>query len=349
MSVGSISSSTISSVLQNTVTRLQGQMTTASTESTTGLLADIGLNLGADSGQDVALHQQMADLTAISSSNAVVSAQLGSASDALTNLQSTASSVLADVVTGSASAPGSTGALAVQQNASAALTTFTTLANAQVGGVYVFGGINTGAAPMASYAGGAQQAAVDAAFQSTFGFPVTSASVNTITGAQMTGFLTNQFAALFTGAGWTGNMSSASSAPVTNRIDANQTVSTSLTANDPSFQKLAQGLSMLSEFGGLNLGASAYQALMTNAQSTMNGANNSLITANAAVGTMQSEVTQANSAITLQQNILTTQMDAKEGVSSYDVASQVTAISNQLQTAYSLTAQIHKLSLVNFL
>jgi flagellar hook-associated protein 3 FlgL len=83
MSVNSISSSTVSSILQNTVTRLQSQLTTTSSESSTGLLADIGLTLGANAGQDVELHQQMADLTALTNSNAVVTAQLGLGSAAL--------------------------------------------------------------------------------------------------------------------------------------------------------------------------------------------------------------------------------------------------------------------------
>ena len=60
-------------------------------------------------------------------------------------------------------------------------------------------------------------------------------------------------------------------------------------------------------------------------------------------------MTQANGAISLQQNILTSQIDANEAVNSYDVASQVSALTTQLQTAYALTAQIAKLSLVNFL
>jgi flagellar hook-associated protein 3 FlgL len=64
---------------------------------------------------------------------------------------------------------------------------------------------------------------------------------------------------------------------------------------------------------------------------------------------MQNQVTQANSAISLQQNILTSQINGNETVNTYDVASQVSALTTQLQTAYSLTAQIAKLSLVNFL
>jgi flagellar hook-associated protein 3 FlgL len=46
---------------------------------------------------------------------------------------------------------------------------------------------------------------------------------------------------------------------------------------------------------------------------------------------------------------LDTQINANESVNAYDVASQVTNLSTQLQVAFSLTSQIQKLSLVNFL
>jgi flagellar hook-associated protein 3 FlgL len=352
MTVASISSATVSSILQNTVTRLQQQLTVASSESSTGVLADIGQTLGADAGADVVLHQQMADLNAIQTSNAVVTAQLSTASDALASLQSAAASLLSQVIEGQSVTSGSTGAVAIQQAASAALENFATTMNASESGVSVFGGINTGTAPIAAYAqtpASAAQTAVENAFQSAFGFSIDSASVGSITGAQMTAFLNGPFAALFSGANWTSAWSSASDTAVSNRIGANQTVTTSITANQPAFQHLAQGLTMISAFAGLDLSTGAYTSLMSTAQSVMSTANNQLIEANAAVGTMQNQVNQANSAIGLQQNVLNTRIDANEAVNSYDVASQVSNLTTQLQTAYSLTAQIHKLSLVNFL
>ncbi len=127
MSVNSISSSTISSILQNTVTRLQSQLTAANSESSTGLLADIGLTLGANAGQDVAMHQQMADLSALTNSNAVVTAQLGSASAALTSLSSATQTMLQKVIHNQTETSGSNDALALQQNAAGALSTFTSL------------------------------------------------------------------------------------------------------------------------------------------------------------------------------------------------------------------------------
>jgi flagellar hook-associated protein 3 FlgL len=284
----------------------------------------------------------MADLTAISSSNAVVTTQLGAASSALTSLQSSASTMLASFVEGVSGTPGGTDATALQQQAAGALQSFASLANASVGGVYVFGGINSGVAPIGAYAqtpASAAQTAVGAAFQSTFGFATTSPNVSTITSSQMQSFLSNQFAALFSGASWTATWSSASNTASSNRIGASQTIATSVSANQTGFQKMAQALTMVSEFGGL----------MSAAQSVMNDANNGLIVASAAIGMMQNEVSEASSAITLQQNVLTTQIGANESVNAYDVASQVTNLSTQLQTAFSLTAQIHKLSLVSFL
>jgi flagellar hook-associated protein 3 FlgL len=338
----------MSSILQNTVARLQSQLTTASSESSTGTIADIGLTLGSDSGADVALHQQMADLTAIQGSNAVVTAQLGAASDALTSLQTATASTLKEYISGQSVTPGSTGAIAVGQTATGELGNFIATMNVSASGAYVFGGINTGTAPITATTSSAQTVA-DTAFQNYFGFSTTSASVSSITGAQMTSFLNGPFAAQFSGSNWTSNWSSASSTAVTNRIGANQTVATSVTANQSAFQSTAQSLTMVSAFAGLNLSTDAYSSLMNTAQSTINSANNGLIEVDAAVGTIQNQVTEANSAIGLQTSALTTQIGANENINAYNVATQVTSISNQLQTAYSLTSQIHKLSLVNFL
>jgi flagellar hook-associated protein 3 FlgL len=350
MSVGSVSSSTLSAILQNTVTRLQAQMSTVSTESSTGLLADIGQTLGANTGQDISMHAQMADLSAISSSNAVVTAQLDTASNALTTLQTSAQSVLSQLIGASSSTSGSTGALGLQQAATAALDSFASTMNSEVGGHYVFGGINSGVAPIAAYAsGGAAQTAVDNAFQATFGMSISSSSVSTIGGSAMTSFLTNQFAALFTGANWTSAWSSASDTAQTSRIGVNQTVTTSVSANQSAFQDMARALTMVSALGGLNLSSDAYAALIGQAQSVITSANNGLIETGAALGTMGNQVTEADSAITLQQNVLTTGINSEETVNSYEVATQVSNLSTQLQAAYSLTAQIAKLSLVKFL
>jgi len=48
-------------------------------------------------------------------------------------------------------------------------------------------------------------------------------------------------------------------------------------------------------------------------------------------------------------SILTTQISNLEDVNPYEASTQVTNLQTQIETAYSLTAQLQKLSLVNYL
>jgi flagellar hook-associated protein 3 FlgL len=357
MTVNSVSSSTLSTILQNAVTREHKQLTTLETENSTGLLADIGLTLGASSGQDISLHQQYADLNGFSASNAIVTSQLETSYNAATTLQQSASTMLSQVIEGLSSTPSSTGSAAIQQVAASALQSFVTTANSEVSDVYVFGGINTGIEPINSSAASSTGAAQTAA-QSAFSNYLTSigATAATITGAQMTTFLTStslpasqSFTSQFSGTDWSTNWSNASATAQTSRIGLNDTITTSVTTNNTAFQSLAQGLTMLNQFANMNLSSSAYTALMQQAQSVMTAASNDLTDVGATIGTMQSAVKQANSNISLQQDTLNTQINASEAVNPYQAATQLTNLTNQLQVAYSLTAQIQKLSLVNFL
>lgn len=354
MTVNSVSSATLSGILSSSVARMQSQMTVLQVENSTGQLADIGLSLGAGSGAVIALHQQMADLDALTQSNAMVTSQLDTAAHALTSLQKISSGALAQAITGSSVQPNTTGAIAMKQEALGALASFTSMANAAAGEAFAFGGQNINAAPMKSYTDGAQ-ASVQDAFKTYFGFAVTDPQVSTIDATDMADFLKGPFADLFsdpfatpTNSKWS-DWSSATKEPMTNRITASQTITTSITANDPAFRNMAQGLTIMAEFGGLNVPADTFAAIVKAAQSSLNTADARIIEAGAAVGTMQSTVEQANSAISLQQDVLTTQINAKETVDPYLVGTQLNALSNQLQVAFSLTAQLHKLSLVNFL
>ncbi|MFX8581893.1 hypothetical protein ABTM27_20780, partial [Acinetobacter baumannii] len=82
--------------------------------------------------------------------------------------------------------------------------------NVSYNGSYLFGGINTQTAPVATYtAGSASKNQVDADFLATFGFNQASASVSTITPAQMQTFLNTTFDAQFASPAWNTNWSSA--------------------------------------------------------------------------------------------------------------------------------------------
>ncbi len=59
--------------------------------------------------------------------------------------------------------------------------------------------------------------------------------------------------------------------------------------------------------------------------------------------------TSANNQMSVQMNILTTQISNLESVDPYQASTQVTGLQTQIETAYSLTAQLQKLSLVNYI
>jgi len=66
-------------------------------------------------------------------------------------------------------------------------------------------------------------------------------------------------------------------------------------------------------------------------------------------GAAQSQITDANSAMSSQMTLLQQQVDSLDNVNSYSVATQLSTLQTQLETAYQLTAQISQLSLAKFL
>ena len=87
-------------------------------------------------------------------------------------------------------------------------------ANTTSGDQYVFGGINSAVAPMADYystPASAAKTAIDQAFQTTFGVLPSDPAAANISASDMQSFLSGPFAALFQGASWSADWSSASS------------------------------------------------------------------------------------------------------------------------------------------
>ena len=188
---------------------------------------------------------------------------------------------------------GSSGAAStLQSTGTNALQSLIADTNTTSNGQYVFGGENSGVAPMADYFSSttsAAKSAIDAAFQSTFGFAPTSASAANISASQMQSFISGTFANLFSGASWTSNWSSASSTDVTTQIAPGESATTSTNANQPGFQQLAEGYAMLAEFGGSSLSTATQQTVITAASSLINQGISSLTTTEATLGSAQTQ------------------------------------------------------------
>jgi flagellar hook-associated protein 3 FlgL len=343
-----ISTQTISTSLRQSVLQLQTDLSNVQTEVSTGNYADIGIALGGQTGQSVSLQAESSFLQTISATNSEVSMRLGATQNNLADLQSSAQSMLETLVGTNGT---TTNAATIRSMAASDLGSLISTLNATLNGDHIFAGINTSIAPIADYNGPAapNKVAVDAAFSSAFGMSQTSAGVSSISGGSMQNFLDTQFAPLFQGANWTNAWSSASDQALSGQIAPNQTQNTSISANQPAFQQLAQAYTMLSDLGTQNLSQGAYQAVVSTARTTLTSAIAGLTNLQASVGEIQSSVSSANNQMSLQTNLLSTQVSNLESVNTYEASTRVTELQTQIELSYSLTSQLQQLSLVKFL
>jgi flagellar hook-associated protein 3 FlgL len=214
----------------------------------------------------------------------------------------------------------------------------------------VFGGINSASAPMTTYTGTAAQTAIQGAFSTYLAGLAPPAAPATVTAAQMQTFLASPaLVNQFQGAGWAANWSSASSTNISNNISPTETATTTTNTNEGGFQQLAEGYALLSEFTGTSVNPAALQVVADRASSLISQGSASMTTTQATLGSVQQRVTDANNNMSAQMTILQTQIDNLDNVNLYQTSTLVSSLTTQIQTAYSLTAALQKLSLVNYL
>ena len=343
-----ISSLSLTSPLRQSILSLQSQLADSQSEASSGVYADLGLQLGAHAGTSISLKNETDQLTAYTDSNAYISTRLSSTDSVLTNLTSSAQNISDSLITATAI---STYSPSVTTGAQNALQSLIGGLNTSAGDQYIFGGLKTNSSPIANYFGtppSAGKTAVDNSFQSTFGTSQTSSDAGSITGSQMTDYLNNQFAAQFADPNWQ-NFSSASSAQLTSSISPSQTATTSVSANQSAFRSLTEGYTMLTEFTGSNMSADARAAVITKAQTLINTGLSGLNVAQSNVGDTQAAITAAGTQTSAQIDVLKSSVSTLDSVNTVTVANTLSALQTQLQTSYQLTSSLQKLSLTNYL
>jgi len=344
-----VSTQYLANSLVGPVTQAQSQLTTAMTEESTGQYADLGLQLGDQSGYELSLKEQLNLLQTLTTGNSVVSTSLSTAQSALSAISSSAQTTLTDLATWTQG--GDSGA-SLQNMGQSALQSLIASTNATSGGQYVFGGENSSVAPMADYYStptSAAKTAVDQAFQTEFGVLPSDPGAADISASDMQSFLSGPFAALFTGASWSADWSSASSVNTSAEIAPGQTATTSTNANQPGFQQLAEAYAMLSEFGGSQLSSDAQQAVATAASSLISEGLDSITDVQAELGSTQSTVTNANSSMSSQLTIMQQQIGNLDDVNQNTTAAQINSLTEQVQMAYELTSRLSQLNLAQYL
>lgn len=344
-----ISTQSLTSPLRQSVMQTQSQLAQVQSEVSSGNYADIGLTLGGTTGTSLSLKSEIDNLTTLTNTNAFATTRLSATATALTSLVSSAQTVSTALVA-APTAGGSTSS--VQQTATSALQQFIATMNTSVANQYVFSGDKTDTSPIADYFSSttsSSKAAVDSAFQTTFGTSQTSAGASTITGAQMSSFLDTQFNALFSSSSWQSSWSSASSTDLQTNIAPGQSATTSVDANQGPFRQLAAALTMVTEFTGSNFSDDARNAVISKATGLVNSAISGLTSLEAGVGTTQQAISSANDSMSAQMTTLKSHVSDLESVDTYSLSTQLSQLQTQLETSYALTNRLQQLSLTNYL
>lgn len=350
MKTSFISTQSISEATRASLARLQSRLAEAQEEVTTGRLADVGASLGYRTGQTVSLRQELGRLTTLQETNALASSRLNASQAALSAVVDSAQSFLSTLI--GARTAESFSRESIQTAATAGLTTLADTVNTTFGGAYIFSGENTDVKPLVNYfqvPTAPNRQAVTDAFLSTFGISQTSPAVDGISATDVQTFLDTTFADLFADPSYTTVFSAASDQNIRSRISTTELIDTSANANEQAFRDLAAAYTIIADLGAENFNDAAYSAAVDTALDKVGQALAGLANIQSRLGTAQERISNADNRAAIQSDILTTRINDLEAIDQYEASTEVSTILTQIETAYSLTARIQRLSLLNFI
>jgi flagellar hook-associated protein 3 FlgL len=336
-------------IMRTAMARNQTRMAETLQEFSTGRHADVGRTLGVKTGAVLDMRHIMGDLTALTSTNGIVSSRLENAQSALEGVRSLATGFVDTAI--SVRQSGSEPALLVA-DAKSRLGSMLDMLSATSNGAYVFSGTNSSVAPLDNYLAeppGPARSAVIAAFTTEFGFPPDDPQVSTITPAQFTAYLDGPFAALFDDPSWGATFSSATDGVMRDRISNSEEIDSSASANDSGIRKLFYAMSLAIDGGAENMSADTRAVLSTRLVETTNSAVYDIVRQQSEIGMGQERLTQANERISIEKQALERRVSGAEEVDPYEVAERLGLMMSRIEASYSVTARLQQLSLMNYL
>ncbi|MGV1759425.1 flagellar hook-associated family protein [Rhizobium sp. A22-96] len=347
MKLSFISSQAIQNAMRQTIRQAQNEMTSASTEATTGVYADIGVALGSNTALSVNLTRDVSRIDSILGSNSIASQRMTSSQTALTGMGTQAQKLMDQLVALRGSTDSTSIAL-TQQVATSALSSVIASGNTMVNGEYLFAGTNTDVQPMTD-----KSASTNAAIQTALSAYATAngTTIDKLTGDQMKDFITTKVEPMFTSdSGWA-SWSSASDQNMASRISNSEVIETSTNSNSAGMRYMALASTVANALTGTTpaLNQDAQNAVTDQAISYARQAIDGLNSQASQLGLSQSRLTDANTTLNAQKTILNTNIGDLTGVDPYEASTKVNSLQTQLETAYTIVSKIQQLSLVNYL
>jgi flagellar hook-associated protein 3 FlgL len=347
-----ISTVTLWNSPRSSLDKLQDSLAKANTELTTGRHADVGLALGYKVGESLSLRQQRAEIETLTDTNGLVIQRLKTTTAALDSIREDATK-FRDALVG---LPLNPPVGVIKGEAEAYMESLISSLNTSVGGQYVFGGINTKVMPAEGYASGGPPSLKDlvaSAFSAPtgaggFGFPQNDPLVSGITAGDMDAFLDGPFKQLFEGSDWNA-LSNASDQNIQSLISPMEKVETSTNANTTPMRQIAMAYTMIFDLGIESLSPATRDVVLKKAIDVLSTAISGIIDVQATVGTAQAKTESASERMELQKSIFEERIGQLEAVDPTEAKVRVDQLMTQIQTSYSLTAQLKQLSLINYL
>lgn len=339
----------ITASLRRSLSLLQTSLARSQKEFLTGRHADLASALGSRNSRSFTLVETRSSLEVTIASNNITASRLDAIQTTLGALLEGAQEMRKTVI----SAQPSEGDVTSQvSEARQALADLITKLNSSDANGFLFSGVNSDQTPISDYFSdppSAAKTALDIAFNATFGFPQSSASVSGITSSQMQTFLDGAFDSLFSTPNWKANWSTTSDEVQCSQISLSRTIDTSVSANEPALQQLAKAYTMLGDLGAELLDGPTYAVVLKSATDTLNSGIESLMKIQARVGAMQNSVKAASDTMKLQQDTIAQQLFDLEGVDTAEAGARAQTLLTQIEAAYTLTARISQLSLTKYL
>lgn len=329
--------------------KLQSSLIKAQAELASGRKWDIGKEVGARESESISLRQDLARNTTLIDTNSVATVRLSVQQNAISNLSQSAQAFVSTLI---AARNTNEGPGLVQKEAQANLIALVDRLNTSTAGVHIFGGINTDTPPIADYYSNptsAGRTAVANAFMADFGTTQSDPANAAIDSTAMQTFLDTTFAGLFDAATWGTNWSVASDVNMNSRISPFEVIETSANANEDPFRNLARAYTMIADLGVENLNRNTFGIVVDEAVRIAAQAIEDLSGVQANLGTAEARIARANERLSTQNNILTNHISDLENVDPFDASVRVTTLLTQIETAYSLTARVQRLTILNYL
>lgn len=332
---------------------LQKDLADRQKELSTGRKADLSLDLGSQIRESMNKHILSRKLQNSISGNLIISTRIEASQTVLSEISSHAEEFKSSLIQAQNDMRGQN---ILGTQAKYFLKLFISSLNATNDNMYLFSGTKTNIQPINSYFSEPTSKAksiIDSAYSSNppggFGFTQTSSLVSNITPNQLSDFINGSLSNCFSDSEWSLNWSNASDRPLKNLISPDNIIETSITNNDPALRKIAMAYVMMSDLGAEAMNPQTYQSLVRHATSVLDEGLKLLGMSRARVGVMQQAIQRVNQMMQNQNDHLNIQIARFEGIDQAEVAANINNLLSRIESSYTLTAKLSKLSLTKYL